>query len=464
VSATQVRKDDDVQEIPPITSPRRVVGVAVGALALLAGPGAVSSAAADPGFTCRSSVVRAHVLTGDPIEPFVANALNPRCVNDTAGLGPGALPGGLELDLASASTATNGAAAPAARTAAARADVARISVPGLAGTLLVEGVTVSVSGSCAGGTAQAAGRSAVARITLAGNELPTGQIVDQALGGLGGTPLGAVLRIVPGEEIRTSSGIDATLTRRALHVTVALAEQTLVDAVIGEASVGTADSACAATSGTGGGTGGAGGGAPVDVAGSRPVAGLPFGGGRAVTLADLAALGVASNHPCRNARYGGNVAIVGTNRRDRISGSNVADRMFGFRQDDRLSGANGRDCVDGAGGRDRLSGSRGNDLLLGGAARDRVSGGPGRDRLRGGGGRDVVNGAAGNDRLFGGGGKDTLSAGRGRDRVFGGAGNDRINAATVGPRQFVDCGRGRDVVRLNRNDRQRRCERVLRVR
>jgi Ca2+-binding RTX toxin-like protein len=475
----EVRKDDVMQDSPIRRGLRCGIGAACGALALAAGPGTAVAAAADPGFTCRSSTVRAQLLTGDPIEPLAANRLGARCADDTVGLENlgGALPGDLDLDLdlAFASTATNGAAVPSARAVEARAAAALGSVPGTAGTLRVEGLSASVTGSCAAGVAKLAGASSVARITLAGHELPTDQVVTQALNGIGGTPLGAILRIVPGEEIRSGAGADASLTRRALHVTIALGGQNLVDAVLGEATAGTADSACTATTvpggGGGGGTGGgAGGGGGADTgllgaaASGRPVAGLPFGGGRAVTLAALARLGVGANHPCRNRRYGRNIALVGTSRRDRMSGSNLADRMFGFRRGDSLSGAIGGDCVDGGGGRDRLSGSLGGDFLIGGAGRDRVWGGPGRDRVRGGAGRDVVNGESGNDRLRGGRGNDTLSAGFGRDRVHGGRGNDTINAAVAGPRQVVDCGRGRDEVRLNFGDRQRNCERVLRIR
>jgi Ca2+-binding RTX toxin-like protein len=450
------------------------IAAACGALAVAAGPAAAAAAAADPGFTCRASTVRAQLLDGDAVEPLAANRLGPRCADDTVGLENlgGALPGDLGLDLAFASTATNGAAVPAARAVEARAAAALVRVPGTGGALEVEGLSARVTGSCGGRVAKLAGASTVARIRLAGHELPTDRVVTQALGGLGGTPLGAILRIVPGEEIRSGAGADASLTRRALHVTIALGGENIVDAVIGEASAGTADAACTATTaqGGGGGAGNGGSGGSGDDSGllgaaasGRPVAGLPFGGGRAVTLGDLARMGVGRDHPCRNRRYGRNIALVGTSRRDRMSGSNLADRMFGFRRGDSLSGAIGGDCVDGGGGRDRLSGSLGGDFLIGAAGRDKVWGGPGRDKVRGGKGRDLVNGESGNDRLRGGRGNDTLNAGFGRDRVYGGRGSDTINAAVAGPRQRIDCGRGRDEVRMNFNDRQRNCERVLRI-
>jgi hypothetical protein len=39
--------------------------------------------------------------------------------------------------------------------------------------------------------------------------------------------------------------------------------------------------------------------------------------------------------------------------------------------------------------------------------------------------------------------------------VDGGSGNDRINAATAGPAAKIKGGKGRDTVRINRNERRR---------
>jgi Ca2+-binding RTX toxin-like protein len=84
----------------------------------------------------------------------------------------------------------------------------------------------------------------------------------------------------------------------------------------------------------------------------------------------------------------------------------------------------------------------------------------------GGPGRDNLNGGSGADRMWGGSGNDTLNAAYGRDRVFGGAGRDAINVATAGPASRVSCGKGRDVVRFNRNERRRvsGCERRYSIR
>lgn len=164
--------------------------------------------------------------------------------------------------------------------------------------------------------------------------------------------------------------------------------------------------------------------------------------------------------PCIGRGFGRLVAVIGTNGPDRITGTNRSDRIFALAGSDRVSGGRGNDCVEGASGRDVIDGSNGNDTLNGGSGNDQVSGGPGHDLMRGSGGRDRLNGGYGNDRLLGGAGNDGISTGNGRDRVFGGPGNDIINAAIRGPAAFVDCGPGRDRVRINRNElrRTRNCE------
>ena len=65
--------------------------------------------------------------------------------------------------------------------------------------------------------------------------------------------------------------------------------------------------------------------------------------------------------------------IVGTDRGQRLRGTNGADVIFG---DD------GNDTLLGRGGRDRLCGGSGRDRLKGGPGRDKLDGGPGRDTER----------------------------------------------------------------------------------
>lgn len=85
--------------------------------------------------------------------------------------------------------------------------------------------------------------------------------------------------------------------------------------------------------------------------------------------------------------------------------------------------------------------------------RCRIDGTPQADRLRGTALRDLIYGLAGNDTIAGRGGEDDL---------HGGPGND-VLLARDGGRDRVDCGRGRDSVVADRDDRVARdCERVIR--
>jgi RTX calcium-binding nonapeptide repeat (4 copies)/PA domain/LVIVD repeat len=153
-----------------------------------------------------------------------------------------------------------------------------------------------------------------------------------------------------------------------------------------------------------------------------------------VATADLVA--VAKRGRCVN-------PFVGTNRRDTIIGSRFGDRISGRRAGDSLRGREGRDCIRGDAGRDRMSGHGHADRLLGNGGRDRVAGNAGRDRLFG---------NKGNDRLLGGGGRDRMRGGPGRNVYSGGAGADRVFARN-GKRDRVRCGKGRDRVVADQNDR-----------
>lgn len=65
------------------------------------------------------------------------------------------------------------------------------------------------------------------------------------------------------------------------------------------------------------------------------------------------------------------------------------------------------------------------------------------------------------DGLEGGSGNDRLKGGPDKDTFYGGAGNDRISARD-GTREKVDCGKGRDRAKVDRRDRVKHCEKVLR--
>jgi hypothetical protein len=88
-------------------------------------------------------------------------------------------------------------------------------------------------------------------------------------------------------------------------------------------------------------------------------------------------------------------------------------------------------------------GGRGNDVLIAPPEGGILDGGPGRDTIRGG-------------------GLDLITGGRGRDQILAGKGFDEIGAAD-GTKDRVSCGGGFDVVKADRADKLRRCERVSRV-
>jgi Ca2+-binding RTX toxin-like protein len=135
--------------------------------------------------------------------------------------------------------------------------------------------------------------------------------------------------------------------------------------------------------------------------------------------------------------------INGTTGRDTLRGTAGVDSIFGLGRNDVLNGLGSGDCIFGGGGRDTLRGSGGVDRLVGGAARDRLLGGPSGDQLLGGRGGDRLNG------------------GRGGNAYDGGRGSDRI-AARNGKNELVFCGPGRDRAVVDRRDRVRGCERVVR--
>lgn len=100
----------------------------------------------------------------------------------------------------------------------------------------------------------------------------------------------------------------------------------------------------------------------------------------------------------------------------------------------------------------RLVGSDGADVLVGT---------PASDSIEGGGGRDVVRGRPGDDCLSGGRGSDTVRGGGGGDQLNGGPGNDRLRAVD-GARDTIRCGRGRDRVKAEGQDRvMPSCESVV---
>jgi hypothetical protein len=106
---------------------------------------------------------------------------------------------------------------------------------------------------------------------------------------------------------------------------------------------------------------------------------------------------------------------------------------------------------------DRLDGTGAGDVIVAFGAGDRLRGRPGHDCLIGGTGGDQLDGEKGNDRLTGGVGGDVLVDGFGTNAFDAGPGSDRVDARN-GSRETVRCGPGFDRVRADRRDRLRGCE------
>jgi Ca2+-binding RTX toxin-like protein len=108
-----------------------------------------------------------------------------------------------------------------------------------------------------------------------------------------------------------------------------------------------------------------------------------------------------------------------------------------------------------------IRGTAGADQLAGTADGDRIRGLGGRDRVAGRAGDDCLSGGAGKDRLRGGADDDLVRGGRGSDRLSGGSGDDTIRSRGQA-RDLVRCGRGEDTAKVDRRDRTRACESVIR--
>jgi Ca2+-binding RTX toxin-like protein len=95
------------------------------------------------------------------------------------------------------------------------------------------------------------------------------------------------------------------------------------------------------------------------------------------------------------------IPIVGTDRGEKIRGSDNDDIITALGGNDRVFGAAGNDTLDGGDGNDRLHGGAGNDILTGGAGKDRLAGGFGNDILVGGSESDtfIFTQGMGNDTI-----------------------------------------------------------------
>jgi Ca2+-binding RTX toxin-like protein len=197
---------------------------------------------------------------------------------------------------------------------------------------------------------------------------------------------------------------------------------------------------------------------------------------------------------------GGNDQLTGTAIADRLYGGDGDDYLSGGAGNDTLSGGNGIDFMNGGDGKDLFRGVGTSDFVFGGEGYDtvmvsdgpisilgdfmrgveritagagdhfldfegstadpsnlsrgiRVDSGDGRDIIRGSARTDVLNGGAGDDRVNGGAGDDVIIASTGRDSLAGGAGRDTFDLRTMsagyGSQVIIeDFTRGEDIVSL----------------
>jgi Ca2+-binding RTX toxin-like protein len=129
---------------------------------------------------------------------------------------------------------------------------------------------------------------------------------------------------------------------------------------------------------------------------------------------------------------------------DHVTGSSLANDLYGGDGNDTLVGLAGNDRLEGGEGSDDLDGGEGADLIFGEAGHDEIVGGAGADDLYGGIGNDTIYGNAGNDAIYGQDGQDIIFAGDDDDVVSGGDGDDTISGGFG--LDDLDGGAGNDTV------------------
>jgi Ca2+-binding RTX toxin-like protein len=466
--------------------------VAVGAGMLLSlAPSAAQ--AAQPVWTCRASAVAVTGLTPNPIEPIVANNTpTGGCADSDATQNVGQ--SGLAASGGFARTQIDPDNVPApVQTLESSAGVDSATIDNGSGFALTVGhVESTVTAQCNGTTPAFDSSGQLGTVTINGQAVSTDSTLTQVGDGLNGSPIGGLIQVHFNEVTSTSTG----LMRRGVHVQILDATgATVYDAVVGEAKVASQGLTCSPGIPEGGCPAGS-----VELNGvciiEVPVGGDngPNSGGNSVSVTILGAnpgggfitspslLPTALKRgPCSKKSLKIATVIIGTKHADHITGTNRNDRIMSLAGRDRLSGGRGNDCVEagsgndqidgsndndreyGQAGKDIISGAGGKDRLYGGAGNDKLSGGSGNDYLSGGAARDKLSGDLGADNLVGGAGNDYINTDNGKDRVAAGAGNDAVNASTAGRPARVNCGPGRDTVRMNHNEMKRTkgCERRL---
>jgi len=445
---------------PPRGHPLRRLGLAAlaGAAAMALVPTAADAATPT---SCRASAARVSVPRLAVVEPVVANSASSPCATDAQQLAGVAPIGPLTVTAPEATTR----AVPGVIAASAGVANVGLTLGGL--PVGIGAVHSEQTVSCAAGQSTSSGSSTVDALTILGVPVPiiAGQTLDLNVG-----------------LIRVRTNIVTGSVRQALVLDAGTTQ-----VVLGEAEA-SGDACATLATGTpgGGGNGGGGGdddddpttadGVPGGGTGSAQicatgstyraadnmcvitttsapgpggtttttttVVGAPYAGPSGGTVLTLqAALALVKAHKLADSAClhgkGPNYVLLGTTKgRDLLTGTNGPDRILALAGNDGIGGGRGADCIDGGSGNDSLTGADGNDRVLGMSGNDHLNGGPGTDALDGGAGNDTINTAYG------------------ADHVKGGAGRDAINAATSGPAAHIDAGSGRDIVRINTNERR----------
>jgi hypothetical protein len=429
--------------------------VALAACSALLFVGAAPANAAN-GFTCRAEALNLSLFGQQTLRPLVAGSTTAVCDGDKDGApeaGQSLLPDLLGLDGAYARTDVQSApnVAPAYQVVRAESGVADARLDPTGSILRAEAVKAISTAKCVNGKISYSSQGTVANLYLFGQKIDLNGPLTQIITGLDGITQ-VLVHITLNEVTEDSSGYRF----RALRVQVPQ-DGSVADVVVAENRLNGLGTPCSDF------TGGPGPNLP-EAPNDKPIVGLPYGGGNVVKLGDVAGYNQFRKISlCATSRaYGRRIAIVGNNKRNTITGSKFADRIFAYGARDRLNGGSGNDCVEAGNGSDIVNGGTGHDALYGRAGRDYLDAGAGRDRVWGGSGVDTIVTGSGRDRIDGGTGNDKLFTRDGRDVVKGGAGNDKIFAAARGRRDRISCGKGRDVARVDRYDRvSSDCETVL---
>lgn len=97
---------------------------------------------------------------------------------------------------------------------------------------------------------------------------------------------------------------------------------------------------------------------------------------------------------------------------------------------------------------ENVSGSRLADVIFGDGGANTIEGNQGDDEIHGGGGSDILRGGDGDDLLFGDAGNDMLIGGAGTNTLTGGAGSDLFQLSKIGMQLITDFVRGQDKIYL----------------